>query len=323
MTRGRRVGLAAATALALFIAYEAFSSFVAVTDDAYVQSDLVALAPEITGRIVAVHVADNQDVAAGDLLASIDPVPFRLAVDQRRAELAEARAQIATDQHRVGSARDTLAAAVSAADYARENEKRLTTLASAQDVSRVALDQAGDALRRSNAARDAAQEAVAAAEATLAMHQAGEARAAAALALAEWQMDRTKLLAPASGTVTSLSLRVGDTAQAHTPLIGIVDAKAWRIVANFKESYIRGFKVGDTAFVSLDSAPWRLRRARVAGIARGISRDPAPNRLLNYVAPTTDWIRLKRRFPVTLTLVDPPADLKLYMGADARVVVLP
>lgn len=323
MTRGRRVGLAAAIVLALFIAYEVISSFIAVTDDAYVQSDLVALAPEVTGRIVAVHVADNQDVAAGDLLASIDPLPFQLAVEQRRAELAEARAQIANDQHRVASARDTLAAAVSAADYARDNEKRLTTLASAQDVSRVALDQAGDTLRRSNAARDAAQEAVAAAEATLAMHQASEARAASALALAEWQLARTKLVAPASGTVTSLSLRVGDTAQANTPLIGIVDAKAWRIVANFKESYIRGFKVGDTAFVSLDSNPWQLRRARVAGIARGISRDPVPNRLLNYVAPTTDWIRLKRRFPVTLTLVDSPADLKLYMGADARVVVLP
>ena len=323
MTRARRVGLAAAVALALFIAYEVISSFIAVTDDAYVQSDLVALAPEITGRIIAVHVADNQDVAAGDLLASIDPVPFQLALDQRRADLAEARAQIATDQHRIAAARDTLTAASSAADYARENEKRLTMLASAQDVSRVALDQAGDALRHANAARDAAQEAVAAAEATMSMHQATEARATSTLALAEWQLARTKLVAPTSGTVTSLSLRVGDTAQANTPLIGIVDANAWRIVANFKESYIRGFAVGSTAWVSLDSSPWHLHRARVTGIARGISRDPVPNRLLNYVAPTTDWIRLKRRFPVTLTLVDPPPDLRLYMGADARVVVLP
>ena len=47
-----------------------------------------------------------------------------------------------------------------------------------------------------------------------------------------------------------------------------------------------------------------------------------PGRLLQYVAPTTDWIRLQRRFPVTLTLVDPPSDLKLYMGADARTLVL-
>ncbi|MBR0912404.1 HlyD family secretion protein [Bradyrhizobium japonicum] len=323
MTRGRRVGLAAAIALALFVAYEVISSFVAFTDDAYVQSDLIALAPQVTGRIIAVDVADNQDVAEGDLLASIDPVPFQLAVDQRRADLAEARAQIASDQHRIASARDALAAASSAADFARENEKRLTTLASAQDVSRVALDQASDTLRRADAARDAAQESVAATEATLSMHQATEARAVSALALAEWQLARTKLAAPTSGTVTSLSLRVGDTAQADVPLIGIVDARAWRIVANFKESYIRGFTVGSTAWVSLDSNPWHLRRARVAGIARGISREAVPNRLLSYVAPTTDWIRLKRRFPVTLTLVDPPSDLKLYMGADARVVVLP
>jgi membrane fusion protein, multidrug efflux system len=200
---------------------------------------------------------------------------------------------------------------------------RLTTLATAQDVSRVDLDQANDTLRRANAERDAAQETVDAAQSMLSMHQAAESRAAAGLALAEWQLARTRLTAPTSGTVTSLTLRVGDTAQADVPLIGIIDAAAWRIIANYKESYIRDFAVGDAAWVSLDSNPWHLRRAKVVSIARGVSREPAPNRLLNYVAPTTDWIRLQRRFPVTLTLVDPPADLKLYMGADARVLVLP
>lgn len=323
MTRGRRVGLTVIILLAAFAAYELITSFVAYTADAYVQSDLVSLAPQVTGRVLAVHVADNQDVAEGDLLATIDPVPFQLALDQRRAEATEARAQIAADEHRIGSAQDAVAASVSAADYARETQVRLSTLATAQDVSRVDLDQANDALRRANAARDAAQEVVDTAQSMLSMHQAAEARASAALALAEWQLARTKLVAPTSGTVTSLTLRVGDTAQADVPLIGIVDAKAWRIVANYKESYIRGFAVGDIAWVSLDSSPWHLRRAKVVGVARGISREPVSNRLLNYVAPTTDWIRLERRFPVTLTLVDPPADLKLYMGADARVLVLP
>jgi multidrug resistance efflux pump len=55
----------------------------------------------------------------------------------------------------------------------------------------------------------------------------------------------TELTAPVSGTVTSLTLHVGDTAQADVPLIGIVDARAWRIVANYKEGYIRSFAVGD------------------------------------------------------------------------------
>ena len=66
-----------------------------------------------------------------------------------------------------------------------------------------------------------------------------------------------------------------------------------------------------------------MHRARIAGIGRGISREPDATKLLPYVAPTTDWIRLQRQFPVTLTLVAPPAELTLYMGADARTLIFP
>jgi membrane fusion protein, multidrug efflux system len=319
MTRRRRIGIAAAAVVGVLVLYEVTTSYLAYTADAYVESDLVALAPQIAGRIVSVHVTDNQNVVQGDLLATIDPVPFQLAVDQRRAELDEARAQVSADQHVIASAQDALAAAASAARYAHETQTRLVTLTKAQDVSQADLDQANDVLRRA----DAAQEKIADVQSTAAMHQAAQIRAAAALATAEWQLARTKLISPTSGTITALTVRVGDTAQADIPLIGIVDAHAWRIIANYKEGYIRGFKPGDTAWVWLDSEPWHLHRAKVAGVARGISRNPAPNRLLTYVASTTDWIRLQRRFPVTLTLVDPPADLILHMGADARVLVFP
>ena len=106
-------------------------------------------------------------------------------------------------------------------------------------------------------------------------------------------------------------------------MIGIVDADAWRIMANYKQYYVRSFEVGGTAWVWLDSAPWHFHRARITGIARGFSRDPQAPMLLPYVAPTTDWIRLQRRIPVTIVLDDPPPDGKLYMGADARTVIFP
>ena len=182
------------------------TSFLAYTGDAYVESDLVSVAPQVTGRIIDVHVSDNQDVVRSDLLATIDPVPFQLMVDQGRAEAAEAHAQIASDQHRIASAQDALVAAISAANYARETQTRVTTLATSQDVALAELDQANDALRRANAARDVAKEAVALAQSTLSMHEAAEARATAALAMAEWQLARTKLVAPTSGAVTSLTL---------------------------------------------------------------------------------------------------------------------
>ena len=182
MVRGRRVGIAAAIVLAVFAAYEITTSFLAYTGDAYVESDLVSVAPQVTGRIIDVHVSDNQDVVRSDLLATIDPVPFQLMVDQGRAEAAEARAQIASDQYRIASAQDALVAAISAANYARETQTRVTTLATSQDVALAELDQANDALRRANAARDVAKEAVALAQSTLSMHEAAEARATAVLA---------------------------------------------------------------------------------------------------------------------------------------------
>ena len=309
MTRRLRISLAIAAVLAAVAVYRIATSFVAYTADAYVQSDLVAVAPEVTGRITGVHVAINQDVAAGDLLATIDPVPFQLEADQRRAEIEEARAQIAADEDTVASAEAALAAAIAAETYARQTNTRMSTLAAAQDAPRADVEKAQDALTRAGAAVEAARAAIARAQATQAMHQAAQARAVAALATAEWKLGRTRLTAPATGSIVNLTVRAGDTARANEPLIGIIDARAWRIVANFKQSFIRSFQPGDTARVWLDSQPWHLHRARVEGVSRGISRDPSADRLLPYVSPTTDWIRLQRRFPVTLTLVDPPDDL--------------
>jgi multidrug efflux system membrane fusion protein len=321
--RLRRVALVAVAVLGLFTLYEVVTSIFAYTADAYVDSDLVALAPEVTGRIVSVQVIDNQTVRRGDLLAEIDPVPFRLALRESSAALVEAHVQLSVDQYAIASAQDALTAAAAAANYAQGDQARLATLATSDDVSRADLEQADDVLRRANAALDSAKSNVSSAQASIAIHQAAQARIEAAVALAEWRLSRTNLVAPTDGTITNLSLRGGDTAQANVPLIGIVDSHAWRIVANYKESYIRNFATGDTAWVWLDADPWKLHHARVTGVARGISREQTAGQLLAYVAPTTDWIRLQRRFPVTLTLVDTSAGLPLFMGSDARVVILP
>src|SRR5579871_6507008 len=71
-----RVAVVLGVVVALVVAYQVVTGFVAYTDDAYVRSDLIAVAPEVTGRVVGVHIVDNQDVKAGDRLVSLDPEPF-------------------------------------------------------------------------------------------------------------------------------------------------------------------------------------------------------------------------------------------------------
>ena len=57
------------------------------TDDAYVDADVVGIVAQVAGPIVKLPVADNQAVRAGELLFEIDPRPFRIEVEQARAEL--------------------------------------------------------------------------------------------------------------------------------------------------------------------------------------------------------------------------------------------
>ena len=74
------------------------------TDNAYVRQDVISVSPDVSGRIVAVNVRENQRVKAGDVLFRIDPEPYRIALAQADADLAAARVQVATMATDTGSA---------------------------------------------------------------------------------------------------------------------------------------------------------------------------------------------------------------------------
>jgi membrane fusion protein, multidrug efflux system len=55
----------------------------------------VSLEPQVTGQLMSVHFQEGQDVKKGALLFSIDPAPFRAALDQALGKLAHDKAQAA------------------------------------------------------------------------------------------------------------------------------------------------------------------------------------------------------------------------------------
>ena len=322
-SRVRRLATVIGTILVLFIAWEVLTYYVAYTDDAYVRSDLIGVAPEVTGPIIGLYVVDNQQIKKGDKIYKIDPTPFQLEVNTRQAQIEEQSALVKVAQEELDTAKAALESATSAHTYAMEQQARYAVLAASNNAPRAELDKADNELRRTAAEKTIAEIAIAKAKTSVNVHQAALDVAKADKATAEWKLSKTDVNAPADGWINNLTVRIGDTATVSIPNIGIVDAHAWRIIANYKEYYIRPFAIDGTAWVWLDSAPWKLHKARITGIARGFSRDPQAPMLLPYVAPTTDWIRLQRRIPVTIVLEEPPPGGKLYMGADARAVVFP
>src|SRR5882724_11608012 len=100
----RRVLLTLGAIVLTLVVYWASGYVLAYTNDAYVTSDLVAVAPQISGRIVAVPIVDNQAVEKGEILAEIDPTPFQLALDEKRAKRTETEAQLAVDRDLIAAA---------------------------------------------------------------------------------------------------------------------------------------------------------------------------------------------------------------------------
>ncbi|MHB8272594.1 biotin/lipoyl-binding protein, partial [Bradyrhizobium sp.] len=78
--------------------YWTVGQYLVSTDDAYVRADSTTVAPKVAGYLLQVLVKDNERVRTGQVLARIDDRDFKVALDQAAADVAAARATIASKQ---------------------------------------------------------------------------------------------------------------------------------------------------------------------------------------------------------------------------------
>src|SRR5438270_11286406 len=96
----KRAALALAVALGVAAAayfghyYLSTGRYLETTDDAYVKADSTIIAPKVSGYISKVRVADNEKVAAGQLLARIDDRDIKTALDQAKADVTASEAAV-------------------------------------------------------------------------------------------------------------------------------------------------------------------------------------------------------------------------------------
>lgn len=80
------------------LAYWLYGQFYLSTDNAYLNANVVQIAPRVTGQVYQLHVTNNQFVQKGDLLFEINPEPFQIAIAQAEAQLAMSQADLADAQ---------------------------------------------------------------------------------------------------------------------------------------------------------------------------------------------------------------------------------
>ena len=140
--------------------------------------------------------------------------------------------------------------------------------------------------------------------------------------LAALNLRRTRVVAPADGTLSDLSLRAGNYVSVGKPVMALIDANSFRIEGYFEETKLKHIAVGQAARVKLMGDTKSLQ-GHVQSIAVGIEdRDRATgSNLLPNVNPTFSWVRLAQRVPVRIAL-DNPHEANLIAGRTATVTIL-
>ena len=284
------------------------------TDNAYVQGDISVLASRIDGQVASVNVSDNQFVHAGDPLITLDPSDWQARLAQAKASLTEAEAAITTVNQQIVQQQSTIDAAqaaiaqaavtqqVAAADANRSSALTASGWTSRQSNDHAAGDQAkaAAALNAARAQLAATQQQLPVLHAQAAQAEARRLNAVAAVALAENNLSYTVIRAPFDGIVGNRAVEPGQHVAPGTQMIALAPPPAKLfVVANFKETQLRGMRPGMKVRLIPDIDPGAAVDGRVDSLA------PATGALFSLLPPenaTGNFTKVVQRVPVKIAL---------------------
>jgi membrane fusion protein (multidrug efflux system) len=281
------------------------------TDNAYVSQDMASVSPQVTGPILSLNVRENQRVKAGDILFTIDPAPFQIALQQADAAIAAARVQVSMMSTDVGGAAADIQSTNADIQLAQATYDRQAALMKRGFTTRASLDAAQHELSAAKArlskneadaahARNQLGSGTAASAAPAAIQAAMAQRAKAAL-----DLSRTVVRAPKDGIISQTSrLQIGNIMPSGVPVLSLVISQAAWVEANFKETDLNHMAVGQCAEIKLDAYPGLKVKGHVASIGAGTGSEfsvlPAQN-------ASGNWVKVTQRVPVRVAIDGAPA----------------
>ncbi|MFZ0827797.1 MAG: biotin/lipoyl-binding protein [Verrucomicrobiia bacterium] len=295
------------------------------TDDATVTANVVGIAPHVSGALVELNVADDQEVKPGDLLFAIDSQPYAVAAARANATLLLARSDLEAISNSIASADSAVNVREAELQLAIADVKRYEPLLASQAIDALTVDVARTRQRTAQAQLEEARQNLLQQQNLLGQFGSLNARigvAEADLHAAQINLDYCRVSAPFPARVANLSISAGEFAREGQPIFALVDTRDWYVVANFRETFLESIHPGQAADVYLMAYPHRCFHGTVQGVGWAVQTpDSAPNGALMGVSPTLNWIRLAQRLPVRIRLDAPDPKMPYRMGMTAVVTL--
>lgn len=320
--------------LLIFFAWAQWGKRIAnpLSEDAVLGAALVNISAGVPGKIDKMHVQDGQYVEEGQLLFELDPTFYRLRFEQAQAELAFAQATleskgrlIKAEEHNAQIAHEQVQRAQENLQLATQTYQRLAELAPKGYVPKQHLDEARTLMRDAEISLSQALEQQLAADSLVGDTEAEQAIVStriSGLAMAEYELSKTKVHAPYAGHIVGLNTREGQQVLPGVSIFSLVDTDNTYATAYFKETDLQRIRKGYCATVYILADSSRPAKGVVEDIGWGVTNTEQIDLpfKLPYVQKTLNWVHIAQRFPVRVRLIDAPSDL-LRTGASANVVI--
>jgi membrane fusion protein (multidrug efflux system) len=301
--------------------YQYYADRYPTTEDAYVDADVVRVAPQVSGKIASLEVTNHQRVKKGSLLFRIDPTPFEFAVSQAEAQLALARREYAQAEAALSSAE----AEVHNREVLLENARtRLQRTRRLESKAYVSDEKVTDAEAEYKSAKANLQ--VARAKREEAQRQLGKSddnndrivRATAMLDQARWALENTSVHAACSGQVSELNLQPGNVVNADKDVFVLVCSQHYWVDANYKETQLANIHPGQPADIQVDMYPDHPFH----GVVENISA--AAGSVFSLLPPQNangNWVKVIQRVPVRIRIENTDPNYPLLVGTSSKVTI--
>jgi membrane fusion protein (multidrug efflux system) len=296
-------------------------------DDSYVHANKLMVSTDVSGLVESVKVHEGQQVKAGEILFTLDPKPFQIALENAQASLASTVQDVESTRASYRAAVAQIAAQQAMATMNAQTYTRYQALARQNAIAAMQVDTQHAALLNSQAMTASLRQNAATLLAKLngnpevpVQQTPGYMKAKAAVDEAQRQLDHAVVRAPFAGTVGEVdSLQPGTlvisamSAFTTTSAVGLIGDRLW-ISSDMKETEITHVRPGAPVDIRIDTYPGCKWAGHIDNVSAGsdssFSALPAEN-------ASGNWVKVVQRIPVRIAIDKSQCDRPLRAGMSA------
>ncbi len=302
------------------------------TDDSYVQAAKLMVSTDVSGLVKDVDVKEGDHVKKGQVLFRLDPEPFRIAVLNAQAQLAQTKLNIDSMKQDYGRMLSDIDAQAAQVSLDQRNFDRYASLLKANAIAPATYDQSRLTLQAARDQFTALRQTAATQLAKLGGNinipdeqQPQYMQALSQLKEAQRQLDHTIVRAPFGGIVAEVdSLQPGTlvisamSAFSSTSAVGLVGTEDVWVEAHMKETDLTYMHNGDPASITIDSYPGHTWHGHIQAVSAATGSAFA---VLPSENASGNWVKVTQRVPVKIAIDRKPGDPELRAGMSANVDV--